>query len=222
MFKSLLSVGFSAFALTIASPALAQDAAPPIRMPLTHKVPAEIAADPANHLTLELSNGGKVVIQLRPDAAPNHVYRIQTLASRGFYNGTIFHRVIPGFMAQGGDPEGTGQGGSDLPDLEAEFSRLPHLRGVFAMARAQEENSANSQFYIMLSPQFALDEEYTVLGRVISGMDAVDNIAKGEPPRNPTSVVRAYINGPLPAGPMVTAAPAAPADAAPEAEAPAE
>ncbi|MBB3763330.1 peptidylprolyl isomerase [Sphingomicrobium lutaoense] len=186
---------------------------------LTHRAPAHIAEDPANQLTLELSNGGTVVIQLRPDAAPRHVYRIQQLASSGFYDGVIFHRVIPGFMAQGGDPTGTGQGGSPLPDLEAEFNRLPHVRGVFAMARAEDRNSANSQFYIVLHPRFNLDHEYTVLGRVKSGMSAVDAIAPGEPPANPTRIVRASLGGPLPAAP---AAPAAQAEAVAEESAPAE
>nr|WP_260484533.1 peptidylprolyl isomerase [Sphingomicrobium flavum] len=173
---------------------------------LTHKAPAEIAEDPANRLTLQLSNGGTVVIQLRPDAAPNHVYRIQQLASSGFYNGVIFHRVIAEFMAQGGDPTGTGQGGSPLPDLKAEFNRLPHVRGTFAMARTPDSNdSANSQFYIVLHPRFNLDRDYTVMGRVISGMQAVDNIAVGEPPANPTVIVSATIGGPLPAPPAAPA-----------------
>lgn len=192
------------------TPVLAQDMAPPL---MTHLVPEDVANDPANKLTLNLSNGGTVVIQLRPDAAPQHVYRVQQLASAGFYDGLIFHRVIPGFMAQTGDPQGTGAGGSELPDLDAEFNRLPHLRGAFAMARegapqgATEEqikaaeNSANSQFYIMFSPRFGLDREYTVLGRVVSGMQAVDNIAPGEPPAQPTRIVSASIGGPLPAPP---------------------
>ena len=167
--------------------------------------PTEIAADPANRLTLELSHGGKVTILLRPDAAPNHVQRIQQLVQRGFYNGTIFHRVIPGFMAQGGDPQGTGQGGSDLPDLKAEFNSLPHMRGTFAMARADDPDSANSQFYIAFGPKVALDRNYTVLGRVIAGMDAVDKIAVGEPPAEPTKIVRASLE----AAPAVAAAPVA-------------
>lgn len=207
MFKALVQLAFYGAAMTMAVPAAAEV--------LTHRVPAEIAEDPANELTLELSNGGTVVIQLRPDAAPRHVHRIQTLASSGFYNGVIFHRVIPDFMAQSGDPTGTGQGGSELPDLEAEFNRLPHVRGVFAMARAEDENSANSQFYIVLHPRFNLDHDYTVLGRVKSGMAAVDAIAPGEPPANPTRIVRASIGGPLPAPP---AAPAPAAEVAAEAE----
>lgn len=169
-------------------------------------VPAEVAADPANKWTLELSNGGKVVIQLRPDLAPQHVYRIQQLTVQGFYNGLAFHRVIPGFMAQGGDPLGTGQGGSQLPDVPAEFNGLPHVRGVASMARAEAENSANSQFFIMLAPRFALDRKYSGFGRVIEGMAAVDAIAAGEPPEQPTRIVRASIGGPLPAPPVVAAA----------------
>jgi cyclophilin family peptidyl-prolyl cis-trans isomerase len=155
--------------------------------------PVEIVADPANRLTLILSNGGTVVIQMRPDAAPMHVQRIQTLVRQGFYDGTIFHRVIPGFMAQGGDPLGTGQGGSKLPDLEAEFNSLPHFRGTVAAARAQDPNSANSQFYIMFAPKASLNGNYTVFGRVISGMEAVDQIATGEPPQEPTKIVHARL-----------------------------
>ena len=137
-------------------------------------MPAEVAADPQNRLTLELSTGGTVVIQLRPDLAPGHVERIRRWPSSGFYNGIIFHRVIPGFMAQTGDPKGTGEGGSKLPDLKAEFNALPHLRGTVSMARATAEDSANSQFFIMFAPRFALDHKYTAFGRVIEGMAAVD------------------------------------------------
>lgn len=190
--------------------------APPAPPPLTWVAPAEVAANPANRLNIELSTGGTVVIQLRPDVAPNHVHRIQQLASSGFYNGLIFHRVIPGFMAQSGDPQGTGLGGSKLPDLKAEFSKLPHLRGVLAMARAGDVDSANSQFYIMLSAGLPLDTHYTVLGRAISGMDAVDRIEAGEPPANPTKIVRAWIDGPVPApavSPSTEPAPAEPAAA---------
>ncbi len=136
MNKSLFALPFLAFALIAAKPA----PPPPPKPPLTLIAPAEVAADPANRWTLELSNGGKVVVQLRPDVAPRHVYRIQLLTTQGFYNGLAFHRVIPGFMAQGGDPQGTGSGGSPLPDLTAEFSDLPHLRGVASMARADEPN----------------------------------------------------------------------------------
>jgi peptidylprolyl isomerase len=155
--------------------------------------PAEIAANPANRLTLALSNGKTVVIQLRPDVAPQHVERIQGLVRRGFYDGLTFHRVIPGFMAQGGDPTGNGTGGSELPNLKAEFTEMPYMRGTVAMARATDENSANSQFFVMFSPNMALWGKYTVFGRVISGMDAVDAIAVGEPPAEPTKILKATL-----------------------------
>ena len=157
--------------------------------------PPEVVANPANHLFLQLSNGGTVEIVLRPDLAPRGVERIQTLTRRGFYNGLIFHRVVPGFMAQGGDPTGTGQGGSDLPDLKAEFTAVPVLRGTVGAARTDDPDTANSQFFIMFVPNPSLDGNYTVLGRVVKGMDAVDNIAPGEPPDNPTKIVSAYLGG---------------------------
>ena len=157
--------------------------------------PAEIAANKANHLFLELSTGGTVEIVLRPDLAPHHIERIQTLVRRGFYNGLTFHRVIPGFMAQGGDPKGTGEGGSELPDLKAEFTAVPFLRGTVGAARADSPDSANSQFFIMFAPKPDIDNDYTVMGRVVSGMDAVDAIAPGEPPQQPTKIVRAYLGG---------------------------
>ena len=157
--------------------------------------PAAIAADPANRMTLQLSNGGTVVILLRPDLAPQNVERVKSLARNGFYNGLKFHRVIPGFMAQGGDPQGTGEGGSTLPNVPGEFSTVPHLRGTVAMARAEDVNSANSQFYIMFAPKADLDYQYTVIGRVVQGMDAVDRIAPGEPPADPTTIVSATIGG---------------------------
>ena len=175
----------------IAAPALAQ--APAAAAPLPINPPAEIAADLANRWSIELSNGGTVVVQLRPDAAPLAVERIRTLTRQGFYNGLLFHRVIPGFMAQGGDPKGDGTGGSPLPDVKAEFNALPHLRGSVAAARAASPDSANSQFYIMFVPRVSLDGKYTVFGRVISGMAAVDGIAQGEPPAEPTRIVRATI-----------------------------
>src|SRR5687767_11145649 len=202
MNKRLFALPFLVFALVAAKPA-----PPPVAAPVSvMAVPAEVAADPANKWTLELSNGGKVVIQLRPDLAPQHVYRIQQLTVAGFYNGLIFHRVIPGFMAQGGDPLGTGAGGSKLPPVPAEFNKLPHVRGVASMARSEDVNSANSQFFIMLAPRFVLDNKYSAFGRVIEGMPAVDAIAVGEPPEQPTRIVRASIGGPLPAPPVVTAA----------------
>jgi peptidylprolyl isomerase len=149
--------------------------------------------DPENTLLLDLSSGGRVAIQLRPDVAPGHVQRIKVLTRRGFYNGLVFHRVIDGFMAQGGDPKGDGTGGSDLPDLAAEFNGLPHVRGALSAARTENPNSANSQFFIMLSPKLALDGQYTVFGRVVSGMSFVDAIEKGEPPANPTRILQASI-----------------------------
>ncbi|MGD9812448.1 MAG: peptidylprolyl isomerase [Sphingobium sp.] len=160
-----------------------------------HKVapPASVSYDPANVWVLDLSDGGSVKIQLRPDVAPEHVQRIKQLTASGFYNGLIFHRVIDGFMAQGGDPKGDGTGGSELPDLKAEFNDLPHVRGAVAMARSASEDSANSQFFIMLMPRMQLDHKYTVFGRVISGMQYVDGIAKGEPPAEPTRIVGAHM-----------------------------
>lgn len=154
---------------------------------------AMVPVTPDQTWVLELSNGGKVRILLRPDVAPGHVERIKTLTREGFYNGLKFHRVIDGFMAQGGDPRGDGTGGSNLPDLKKEFNWLPHMRGTVSMARAQSEDSANSQFFIMLMPRMQLDNKYTVFGRVIDGMGNADAIAKGEPPAEPTTIVRAYI-----------------------------
>jgi cyclophilin family peptidyl-prolyl cis-trans isomerase len=211
MTKSLIALPFLAFALIAAKPAPAPFVLKP---PVAMTAPPEVAADPANRWTLELSNGGKVVVQLRPDLAPQTVYRIQQLTASGFYNGLLFHRVIPGFMAQGGDPKGTGEGGSPLPDVPAEFNDLPHMRGVASMARAEDVNSANSQFFLMLAPTFKLDHKYSAFGRVIEGMAAVDGIAVGEPPSAPTKIVRATIGGPLPAPPAVTAAIPAAAPAA--------
>ncbi len=146
-----------------------------------------------DRLKLTLSTGGDVVIKFRPDLAPAHVERIKTLVESGFYDGVTFHRVIPGFMAQGGDPTGTGYHGSDLPNLKAEFSSEPHVRGVCSMARSQNPDSANSQFFIMFAPNPGLDGEYTVWGRVTEGMDVVDRIAPGEPPAEPTKIVRATL-----------------------------
>jgi peptidylprolyl isomerase len=182
--------------------------------------------DPENILNLDLSTGGRVVIQLRPDIAPNHVERIKTLARKGFYNGHIFHRVIDGFMAQTGDPTGTGTGGSDLPDLQAEFNQLPHVRGVVSAARATDVNSANSQFFIMFAPRFTLDGQYSAFGRVVSGMQFVDAIERGEPPANPARIVRASIgadNVPPPQpGQIISAAPQGVAAPAPQPAQPAD
>jgi peptidylprolyl isomerase len=147
----------------------------------------------ANTLTLTLSSGGDVVIKLRPDLAPMHVERITKLAQDGFYDGTLFHRVIPGFMAQGGDPTGTGMGGSKLPDLKAEFNTEPHVRGACSMARAQSPNSANSQFFICFDDATFLDKQYTLWGQVESGMEHVDALPIGEPPREPGKIVKATV-----------------------------
>jgi peptidylprolyl isomerase len=132
---------------------------------------------------------GEVKIKLRPDLAPNHVQRIAELANEGFYDGVVFHRVIPGFMAQGGDPTGRGTGGSKKPDLKAEFSAEPHVRGVCSMARTNDPNSANSQFFICFDDATFLDRQYTVWGEVVEGMEHVDALPKGEPPRNPGKIV---------------------------------
>ncbi|MEC9066050.1 peptidylprolyl isomerase [Pelagerythrobacter marinus] len=138
--------------------------------------------------------GGDVVIKLRPDLAPGHVERITELAKEGFYDGVVFHRVIPGFMAQGGDPTGTGMGGSDRPDLKAEFNSEPHVRGTCSMARTQVPDSANSQFFICFDDAHFLDGQYTVWGQVESGMEHVDALPKGEPPRAPGKIVKATVS----------------------------
>jgi cyclophilin family peptidyl-prolyl cis-trans isomerase len=175
-------------------------AEPKIKQLVVHEVPPPPKPTAENTLNMQLSSGGVVSIELRPDKAPKSVERLKVLTARNFYDGTIFHRVIEGFMAQGGDPKGTGEGGSDLPDLKAEFNDLPHVRGAMAMARAESPDSANSQFYIMLSPNLTLDRQYTVVGRVYQGMHYVDGIAKGEPPEHPTKIVHAWIGAP-PANP---------------------
>jgi cyclophilin family peptidyl-prolyl cis-trans isomerase len=137
-----------------------------------------MARDAENTLILDLKTG-PVVIELKPDVAPNHVARIKDLARKGFYDGVVFHRVIPGFMAQTGDPTGTGSGGSDLPDLKAEFSATPHKRGTVSMARTSNPNSANSQFFICFDDASWLDRQYSVWGQVVEGMEHVDAIKKG-------------------------------------------
>jgi cyclophilin family peptidyl-prolyl cis-trans isomerase len=170
--------------------------AAPAKPALSINPPPEVANDPTNRWTIDLSTGQKVVIMLRPDAAPQHVERVKALVRRGFYDGLTFHRVIPGFMAQGGDPKGTGEGGSDLPDLKAEFNSLPFLRGTVGAARtADNPDSANSQFFIMYGPNVSMDGKYTAFGRVVEGMAAVDGIAKGEPPQQPTKIVHASLGG---------------------------
>ncbi|WP_339710629.1 peptidylprolyl isomerase [uncultured Sphingosinicella sp.] len=143
----------------------------------------------ADTLVMTLATGD-VKIRLRPDVAPGHVERIQTLADEGFYDGVVFHRVIPGFMAQGGDPTGTGMGGSEKPDLKAEFNDIPHVRGVCSMARSANPNSGNSQFFICFDDARFLDRQYTAWGEVIEGMEHIDALPKGEPPREPGKILK--------------------------------
>ena len=145
-------------------------------------------ADPENILILDTTKG-VVTIEMRPDLAPGHVAHIRKLVREGFYDGLAFHRVIDGFMAQGGCPDGTGMGGSGYPDLKAEFNAEPHVRGVCSMARAQNPNSANSQFFIVFDDARFLDKQYTVWGQVVEGMEHVDKIKRGEPVRDPDSIV---------------------------------
>ena len=151
-------------------------------------------ADTDNTIIMETSKG-RVVITLRPDLAPGHVERITTLAKQGFYDGVPFHRVIEGFMAQTGDPTGTGAGGSDLPDLKAEFNAEPHVRGTCSMARTAAPNSANSQFFICFGDARFLDKQYTVWGKVTEGMDVIDQIKRGEPVRDPDTLVSMTVSG---------------------------
>jgi len=189
--KSLLLLPFAALLI----------AAKPAPFPPTPSIlpPAEVAANKANHLFLQLSTGGTVEIVLRPDLAPHHIQQIQTLVRRGFYNGLSFHRVVPDFMAQGGDPKGSGAGGSDLPDFKAEFTAVPFMRGMVGAARTNNPDSANSQFFIMYTRHQELDDNYTLIGRVVAGMDAVDAIAPGEPPAQPTTIVKAWLGDAAPA-----------------------
>ncbi|RYE03641.1 MAG: peptidylprolyl isomerase [Sphingomonadales bacterium] len=181
-------------------------------------LPSVVPADPENTWVLDLSSGGRVTIRLRPDAAPKMVEQVKTLTRKHFYDGIVFHRVIDGDenMAQGGDPTGTGTGESDLPDVPAEFNSLPHVRGAVSAARTSDPNSANSQFFIMFGPRLGFDRNYTVFGRVASGMEWVDKIERGEPPENPTKILHAYVlaDGP----PPYEAAPAAAPKALPEGE----
>jgi cyclophilin family peptidyl-prolyl cis-trans isomerase len=198
-FMAVLGALVAAAGMSVA--AQAQDVAAPA---------APVAPSPENILHLDLSTGGRVTIQMYPETAPAHVERIKTLTRQGFYNNVIFHRVIDGFMAQTGDPKGTGQGGSDLPDLKAEFSKTPHLRGTVSMARTNEPDTANSQFFICFQPRFALDNKYTVFGRVTSGMQFVDAIERGEPPANPSKVLQASIAADNVPPPALAPAPATP------------
>ncbi len=152
-------------------------------------------ADETLTFTLDTGDGeGKeVVIKLRPDLAPSHVERITDLAKAGFYDGVVFHRVIPGFMAQGGDPTGTGMSGSDKPNLKQEFSDQAHVRGTCSMARTMDPDSANSQFFICFDDARFLDRQYTVWGEVESGMEHIDALPTGEPPANPGKIVNATV-----------------------------
>ena len=144
--------------------------------------------DKENTLLIETTKG-PVVIEMRPDLAPNHVAHIKKLAREGFYDGIVFHRVIDGFMAQTGDPTGTGTGSSKYPNLKQEFNAEPHVRGVASMARSQNPDSANSQFFIVFDDARFLDRQYTVWGKVIEGMDNVDQIKRGEPVRDPDKMI---------------------------------
>lgn len=203
----------------LATPAFAKKEEPvPPKPVLSAVVDPDPSHDPENVLFLDLSNGGRVTIRLMPTWAPNHVERIKTLTREGFYNGIVFHRVIEEFMAQTGDPTGTGAGGSKLPDIKAEFNNIPHVRGSVSMARADNVDSANSQFFIVYYPRFALDRRYTNFGRVIGGMDVVDAIAKGEPPANPTKILRASLAAE--GAPVPVAAPSPAVEAVPAVEAP--
>ena len=151
------------------------------------------SADPQNIVYLDTKDG-RVTIRLRPDLAPKHVAQIKTLVKQGFYNGIVFHRVIPGFMAQTGDPTGTGTGGSDLPNIPAEFSGEHFKRGTLGMARSASPNSANSQFFICFDDARFLDRQYTVWGKVVSGMENVDRIKRGEPVREPDKILKATLS----------------------------
>jgi peptidylprolyl isomerase len=198
----------------VAGPAIAKSPPPTPAKVYPTVVDMDPSHDPQNVVYLDLSNGGRVAIRLMPVWAPHHVERIKTLVAQHFYDGIIFHRVIDGFMAQTGDPTGTGEGGSQLPNLKAEFNSMPHVRGTVSMARTNDPDTANSQFFIVFYPRFALDRKYTVFGRVIAGMDVVDRIERGEPPSNPTKIVHASIatEGLPPPVPAAVPAPAITAD----------
>jgi cyclophilin family peptidyl-prolyl cis-trans isomerase len=158
-------------------------------LPNANEPAAPAKLEPENTLYLKLKTG-TVTIRLRPDLAPNHVAQVKKLTKQGFYDGLKFHRVIPGFMAQTGDPTGTGMGGSKEPDLKAEFTQTPFKRGTIGAARTNNPNTANSQFFICFAPSGFLNGKYTVWGEVVDGMEHVDKIAKGEPPANPDTIVK--------------------------------
>ena len=188
---ALAATPFAAFAQDEETSQTEAEAEPAVDNRTYPTVEFDQSVEPEDIWVLDLSNGERVKIRLMEEWAPNHVERIKTLTADGFYNGVVFHRVIEGFMAQSGDPTGTGQGSSQLPDLNEEFNPMPHVRGTVSMARANEENSANSQFFIVFYPRFALDKRYTNFGRVIENMGAVDAIVRGEPPANPTRILQA-------------------------------
>ncbi|MBD8699131.1 peptidylprolyl isomerase [Sphingomonas sp. CFBP 13714] len=198
---------FAILGCLVAAPASAQIIDPAV----AGRATPPLTTDTQNLLLLDLSTGGRVTIWLRPDVAPLMVERIKTLTRQHFYDGLAFHRVIDGFMAQGGDPKGDGTGGSPLPDVKAEFNYLPHVRGAVSAARSEKEDSANSQFFIVFQPRLSLDKKYTVFGRVIDGMQYVDAIERGEPPANPSRILHAYIAADSP--PAYVAAPVTPPSA---------
>ena len=210
MVKRFLIAIMAIAAMTGVAEAKKKRVLPPVAPPLAYA--AAPAVQPENVLVLQISTGGTVRIQLRPDIAPAHFERIKALTRAHFYDGILFHRVIEGFMAQTGDPKGTGEGGSPLPDLKAEFNGLPHMRGTVSMARTDAPDSANSQFFICFQPVVKLDGKYTVFGRVLEGMQYVDLIERGEPPANPARIVKAFIEADGPnAARQVLAMPAEPA-----------
>ena len=197
---------FALLASLLAVPASAQIVPGP-----TDRATPPLTTDTQNLWLLDLSTGGRVTIWLRPDVAPKMVERIKTLTRQHFYDGLTFHRVIDGFMAQGGDPKGDGTGGSTLPNVPSEYNYLPHVRGAVSAARADDPNSANSQFFIVFQPRLTLDKKYTVFGRVIDGMPYVDAIERGEPPQNPSRILHAYMASDNP--PAYVPAPPTPAPA---------
>lgn len=180
-----LSTMLLAIAGLFSSPAFAQTDL----IPVAGRAAAPSPDDKQNIWLIDLSTGGRVTILLRPDVAPKMVERVKTLTRQHFYDGLPFHRVIDGFMAQGGDPKGDGTGGSNLPNVKAEFNYLPHVRGAVSAARADDNDSANSQFFIVFDDATFLDRQYTVWGKVIDGMDNVDNIKRGEPVQNPDKII---------------------------------
>ncbi len=190
--RSFLTIGFLSLIL------VACNSSPPDAVVRDSNKPNPQSADSGGNLVYMDVKAGRIEIELLPDLAPNHVERIKTLVKDGFYDGIVFHRVINGFMAQTGDPTGTGRGGSKLPDLKAEFTPTPFVRGVLGMARSQNPNSANSQFFIMFAPGDFLNGKYTVFGKVVKGMEFVDAIKKGDQANNgsvsdPDKIIKMYM-----------------------------